>query len=607
MRMPQPASGPAASGAAASEITAASNGATPGNHEAIATPSADAHPGGQNGRRSSASSTGLLSQQDATTRNGQAGPHGPATLNGKVTGHAAGLRGWQGQRWTARALLAMSLATVRRHWIASALIGIGVVLRVLTEIAYHPAIIYIDTLKYLYDAWPGSDPVGYKVPLKLILFVTGSLSMVQAVQHLLGIAIAVTLYVVMMRRGAPRWLGALAIAPVLLDAYQLQAETMIMPDVWFEAMIAAGIAVLLWHKRPGLVSILIGAALLGASTGVRQIGEIMIVPAVILVIALGGGLKKMLINVVAVVCAFGLAIVLYMGAAAQLTGHFRLSYSSSSLTYGRMSAVVNCATLNVLPPEKLLCPTKAEQTEGPDWLDHSARGPLRTLVDKLQTSDPSLVPYRSEIVAHFNRAVEEQQPLRVAEGVLRDSIKLFALTRDTSPGDTPIARWQFHGYFPTFPPYVTVQNHVLYIALPQEPAKQLNGNYGNIARVDVPIARFLRSYQVNGGYTPGPLLLLFTIAGFLGSLLLLWRRRLTPDGRWLALGCLGFFAAAVAVIGMSDAFEFTWRYQLPALVTLPPAGALGIAVLITTFRRRQQPVPAQPVSERAPELTAPAQ
>jgi hypothetical protein len=624
MRMRQQASGPVTSGAPASDITAAGDAATQGNHEAVRTPSADAHSASQSPASQSpashgsasqnsgshnglSSSTGLLTQQEATTSNGQSGSHGPATLNGKVTGRAIGLGGRHGRRWTASALLALSLTTIRRHWIASALIGIGVVLRVLTEIAYHPAIIYIDTLKYLYDAWPGSDPVGYKVPLKLILFVTGSLSMVQAVQHLLGIAIAVTLYVVLIRRGAPRWLGALAIAPVLLDAYQLQAETMIMPDVWFEAMIAAGLAVLLWHKRPALVSILIGTALLGASTGVRQIGEIMIVPALILVVALGGGLKKMLINVVAVVCAFGLAIVLYMGAAAQLTGHFRLSYSSSSLTYGRMSAVVNCATLNVLPPERLLCPTKAEQAEGPDWLDHSVRGPLRTLDDKLAKTDPSLIPYRSQIISHFNRAVEEQQPLRVISGVLRDSVKLFALTRDTSPGDTPIWRWQFHGYFPTYPPYITVQNHVIYIALPQESAKQLNGNYGNIAHVDVPIARFLRSYQVNGGYTPGPLLLLFTIAGFLGSLMLIWRRRLTDDGRWLALGCLGFFAAAIAVIGMSDAFEFTWRYQLPALVTLPPAGALGIAVLITTFRRRQQPVPAQPVSERAPELAAPAQ
>jgi hypothetical protein len=29
----------------------------------------------------------------------------------------------------------------------------------------------------------------------------------------------------------------------------------------------------------------------------------------------------------------------------------------------------------------------------------------------------------------------------------------------------------------------------------------------------------------------------------------------------------------------SDAFEFSWRYQLPALVTLPPAGALGIVAI----------------------------
>ena len=31
---------------------------------------------------------------------------------------------------------------------------------------------------------------------------------------------------------------------------------------------------------------------------------------------------------------------------------------------------------------------------------------------------------------------------------------------------------------------------------------------------------------------------------------------------------------------LNDAFEFSWRYQLPALVTLVPAGALGITVII---------------------------
>ncbi len=30
---------------------------------------------------------------------------------------------------------------------------------------------------------------------------------------------------------------------------------------------------------------------------------------------------------------------------------------------------------------------------------------------------------------------------------------------------------------------------------------------------------------------------------------------------------------------VSDLFEFSWRYQLPALVTLVPAGVLGLSVL----------------------------
>ena len=36
---------------------------------------------------------------------------------------------------------------------------------------------------------------------------------------------------------------------------------------------------------------------------------------------------------------------------------------------------------------------------------------------------------------------------------------------------------------------------------------------------------------------------------------------------------------------MSDLFEFSWRYQLPALVTLPPAGALGITIILASLRR----------------------
>ena len=59
-----------------------------------------------------------------------------------------------------------------------------------------------------------------------------------------------------------------------------------------------------------------------------------------------------------------------------------------------------------------------------------------------------------------------------------------------------------------------------------------------------------------------------------------------PDRRRLALSCPLFFATAAAVLPVSDAFEFSWRYQLPALVPLPPADALGLACLARSARRR---------------------
>ena len=56
------------------------------------------------------------------------------------------------------------------------------------------------------------------------------------------------------------------------------------------------------------------------------------------------------------------------------------------------------------------------------------------------------------------------------------------------------------------------------------------------------------------------------------------RRRAPRASRQQALACLLFFAAGVSLILVSDLFVFSWRYQLPALVTLVPAGALGISV-----------------------------
>jgi hypothetical protein len=516
-----------------------------------------------------------------------------------------GAPGWAGGRHAALALLRRTPGVLRYHWLASIVIAAGVALRVLAQMAYHPAIIYIDTLKYLYDAWPGSDPVGYKVPLKLILLF-GDLGTVEVIQHLLGIAIAVTMYLVMIRRGLPRWLGALAIAPVMLDAYQVQVESMIMPDIWFEALVVAGLAVLLWRPMPSMRLALIGGALLGASTGIREVGEVLIIPALIYLVALGGGWRKIVQNATAVTCAFALAVLFYLSADYQLAGHFYISRSSTSLTYGRMASVADCATLRLPAIERALCPTKAQQAMGPDWLDHGATSPLRTYDMKLPLSKLS---EESQFVAHFNRSVELQQPMRVLSGILHDSVKLFAIGRYTSPGDTPIIRWQFQRKFPTeqYGPWISVRNHAIWLDIGTvlSPASvTLNPAYGGAPEVDAPIATFLRWYQIHGGYTPGPLYLLCVIVGLAGSVLAFMRRPRALAARPIALACLLFYAAGVIVLGVSDLFEFTWRYQIPAIITLPVAGALGIGALMRAARKPREPVPAATVPGRAPEMAA---
>ena len=73
------------------------------------------------------------------------------------------------------------------------------------------------------------------------------------------------------------------------------------------------------------------------------------------------------------------------------------------------------------------------------------------------------------------------------------------------------------------------------------------------------------------------------MAGLAGTLSFA-RRHATPTQRHAAQACLLMFTSAAAVLLISDAFEFSWRYQLPALITLPPAAALALTALFTHRR-----------------------
>ena len=339
----------------------------------------------------------------------------------------------------------LAAAVLRRHWLAAVLLAAGLVLRVLAQFAYRPVLFYIDTARYLYNDAQGMDPVGYKGPLRVLLAVT-NFNTIAAVQHLLGLAMAVVLYVLLLRRGAPRWLAALAMAPLLLDAYQIQIEQTVMPDTWFEALVVAGLAILLWRPAPGWRAALAGGLVLGTSAIVAQIGEALLLPAVIYLLALGGGWRQALTKVGVLCAAFALPILAYCTINYVAAGNFLPTRTGVTSVYGRMAAAADCATLRLTPAEQGMCPTRAQQAKGPDSLEFDQYAPIRPYYNGLPRDTVD------NLIVDFNYRVLTQQPLRVIGAYARDVVRLFALTRDGSPGVTAISRWQFQTAYPYFPP-----------------------------------------------------------------------------------------------------------------------------------------------------------
>ena len=448
------------------------------------------------------------------------------------------------------------------------LLTAGLGLRVVTQLAYRPALLYIDSYKYLTGSG-GSDPAGYGILLRPLLWV-GNLAVVADFQHLLGLAMALALYTTLIRRHAPRWAATLAAAPLLLDAYQLQMEQTIMPDITFEALITTGLTILLWHPRPSLWRLAAGTAVLGLAADVRQIGEALAIPAVVFAVLVARRWRRRLGYLAVTAASFALPVIGHM-TISLVTGHgFALTSEGPDILYGRAAVAANCAILRLPADERSLCPSPSVAAAGIDEIINNAHDPY-------QSYQPSPGTTKEQATHDFDLRVLRQQPLAIPLSVVRDAVQLFAVTRDGAANITPIARWQFQPVYPTYPPGVTTAF-----------AAAEGQRYGGGGPVTVrPLATFLRAYQLDGGYTPGPLLALMTGAGVIGSLAVFARRRKGAGGtrqpgrtdRPLAAAATIATMSAVAVVLGADVFEFSWRYQLPALVTLPLAGVLGYLVI----------------------------
>ena len=473
---------------------------------------------------------------------------------------------------------------VRRHWLFGLLLAAGLVLRIVAQLGYEPALLFIDSKKYIFGtqfsttAWGSFDPIGYTLLVLRPVLMFADLAFVALLQHVTGMAMAAALYVLMLRRGVTRWLAALAVAPVLLDAYQLNAEQTIMPDVLFEVLLVAGIVLLLWQPRPGFALVILGGLALGASATVRQVGEALIGPALIYVLAAAQGWRTRLLHGAALTLCFALPVVGYMSYSAVILHYgFELSNMGDAYLYGRTAHAADCATLKIPVDEQPLCPSASVSASlGVDGLVNAKTAPrvLYYPIDVQLALPIDTMPMQRQLAY----SVLKQQPMRVVGNIVKDSVKIFALSRNTGEGDTPISRWQFQTSYPYYPPGITHYG-------PNSASNVFTAaGGGGKARVNVTAATALRAYQLHGGYTPGPVFLLALLAGVAGILTVCRRR-----DAGLALACLLITGSAVAVLLGADLYEFSWRYQLPALVTLPIAGAFGATAVARHLRARRRP------------------
>jgi hypothetical protein len=298
-------------------------------------------------------------------------------------------------------------------------------------------------------------------------------------------------------------------------------------------------------------------------------------------------------------CAIPMLV--YMTVSAASDNGFTLAAHRGDVLYGRAADAANCSTLKLPADERALCPTPAQKAVGIDGIINDASGTY-------QSYKPPPGKTSGEMAGNFVVRVAKQQPLTVPLSTLRDAARLFTLTKDGTSSITPISRWQFQPAYATYPPGVTLE----FVAAQGQ-------RYGGGNPVTIrPLAAFLRDYQLDGGYTPGPLLAVLTAAGLAGSLFVFTRRRqdarlaspsgaipdpsrtgpeagTSPEGgtsqdiQLMAAGTALATLTAVCVVLGSDVYEFSWRYQLPALVTLPLAGVLGGTLIAGRLRARRTP------------------
>ncbi len=453
-----------------------------------------------------------------------------------------------------------------RHRVFAIAFALGAVLRLITMLGYTPAMWFNDSYEYVSVALhPRPHPIrpdGYGFWL-LMLRPLHSFSFVVFTQHLMGLATAVLIYALLIRKfDLPKWGATLAAAPVLFDAYEIQLEHLVMSDTMFTLLVVGVVTLILWHRRLSWRLGAIIGLLLALTALTRTIGlSILALVAVYLLVKRAGWRP-----VLAMVLACALPVCGYMAWFSSAYGKFALTNSDGLILYMRTMAFADCDKLKPKEVEFIiLCTTK--RSDYSQWY----------------LWDPSGPPHRWGGATKFNEDVNMwagefakmailAQPLDYLEVVARDFFRSFRWDRPVFPDANTYNQYEFRNEEKPLPNWALYKGHADTDAVAYE--------HGRAAtHIVSPWADIMQGYQ-RVVHLPGLLLGIILLAGLYG-VVVRWRRFGGPV-------LLPWLAAVGLILAPAATAEFDYRYLLPAV----PLACMAAAISLRHGMPWRRPVPA---------------
>ncbi|WP_207400586.1 hypothetical protein [Actinomadura roseirufa] len=497
-------------------------------------------------------------------------PDEPSTAEGSGRlGRAAGL--WE---------------VVRRHPLFAVIIATATLLRLVAMIGYQPAMYFNDSFDYLHVATePYPNPLrpdGYSF-LLLALKPFHSFALLVLVQHLMGLGMGVMIYALLRRRfGLPGWGAALAAAPVLLDAYQIQLEELVLSDTTFTFLVMCTVTLLLWKDRPTWKIAASAGLIVGLAWLTRSVGMPVLLGVLAFMAVRRNGWR--LIAVTLVACA--LPILAYMGWYKADTGKFAITESNGIFLYARVYKFANCHKMDDLPvSEYALCTEPATRLPNSQDGIWNARSPFNRYPGR------RFGPENNALGNDFAKRAIVAQPGDYLRVVAHDFFKVFRWNRTVFPDEATYNQYEFRKSGTALPDWHMDNDS---IASAEASAYERGDAH---TRVVEPFAGAIRVYQ-DHVYLRGTMLGGILLVGLAGAVPL-WRR-------FGGAALLPWSLATGLLLAPAATAEFDYRYVLPAV---PLAGlAAGLAFTpeararlapLTRRLRRSPKVPAKPESTPA--------